>query len=396
MNDFEIIEQPAVEYRAKLDLTVVVPTSNTAAYLPACLNSLSSQGDLRMELIVVDFRSVDDSLEVVRDFCRRHPWIPLTVVKQNVSGLGDARNVGLDLASGEFIAFLDSDDFYMPASYAAMVTYARAHHCDLVFARAMVFDDFSQSTQHFYDDWVMTDILGGRESLTTTVLQEPRLFKLEPNASIRIMRRNFMLERDIRYSARRRAEDLVPHCRSLFEAECIGLLSRRCFFYRTGRAGKLTSDPSKWIGDLKEAVASVLSEANHYRPSSAVGAALIYACARSMFGYGSNLPYADRLGYYRSASLLMAQVPEAWMTEALARPMHSDAAENIRIKVAVAALARQNAAFLVYWSGRSRSLIGLALRLIFSPGPILPVFKQYWRVVFTKRGWALIRKAAHV
>ena len=388
MNAFEVLQRPMIGFVEAPDLTIVVPTSNTEAYLPACLASVTNQCDLRIELIVVDFESTDRSLEVVREFGQRHADIALTVVRQNTPGLGDARNIGLQLASGEFIAFLDSDDFFTPDSYTAMVQFARAQSCDLVLCRAMVFDDLTHETHLFYDDWIWDELLGASETLITRAALAPQLLRLEPNASLRIMRRGFMLERNISYPENRRAEDMVPHYRSLFEAARIGLLSRMGFFYRVGRAGKLTNDPAKWIGDLLEAAFHAVSEANHYGVDAEAGAAMLYLCVRALFGYGTQLPYVARANYYRNASLLFAQVPNSWVRRALLRPMHPRPADNVRMTVALQALQRRDVACLVSLSGVGRSVIGLALLLAPRPSLLVPFLRHYRRAMLRPSRWA--------
>lgn len=395
MKAFDLLSQAASAERVGIDLTVVVPTSNTEKYLASCLNSIANQRDLRVELIVIDYKSTDGSLAVVHDFAAANPTIPLTLVQQNTPGLGNARNIGFDLGAGEYIAFLDSDDFFAPDSYALMVSYARAHRCDLVFCRAMVFDDFTGDIYPFYDDWIWEEIIGSEEALVTNALREPRLFKFEPNASVRIMKRSFMQRQAIRYPEKRRAEDMVPHYRSLFLAERIGLVSLRGFFYRVGREGKLTSDPSKWIGDLLEAAARAMSEAHEFDPSPKAGSAMVYLCVRALFGYGTQLRYEQRFEYYQSASLLMTQLPRAWVYEALAGPMHHNLLENVRMKVALQAFRAEAIDVLVWWSANPRSVLAIALKFARRPLLLKSVVRQYWRNMLFHRGWRKLRGALH-
>lgn len=393
MRAFDVLSQASVGDRCDIDLTVVVPTSNTELFIPSCLNSITNQRGLRLELIVVDYKSVDRSLDVVREFGVSNPSIPLTIVQQNTPGLGDARNIGLDLAVGEYIAFLDSDDFFSPDSYSAMVQYARAHRCDLVFCRAMVFDDATRDIYPFYDDWVWDEIIGSAEALTTTALSEPRLFKFEPNASVRMMRRAFMLAQSIRYPEKKRAEDMVPHYRSLFLAERIGLVSRRGFFYRVGREGKLTSDPSKWIGDLLEATARATGEAHEFEPTPQAGASMVYLCVRALFGYGTQLPYEQRREYYGGASLFISQLPDAWITQALAGPMHPQRLENVRMTVALHALRAQAVDFLIWWSANPRSVLAAAFKFAGQPTLMMSLVRRHWRQALSWRRLRELRGA---
>ncbi|MHB8347758.1 MAG: glycosyltransferase family 2 protein [Acidiferrobacterales bacterium] len=397
MSEFEIIKRPQGD-EGKLgtvDLSVVVPTCNMQDYLGACLNSLTTQGDLRLELIVVDYKSTDSTLLMVDAFSVAHPNIPVTVVQQNTSGLGDARNFGIGCASGEYVAFLDSDDFFSPHAYWEMVDHARTHDCDLVFCRGVVFEDLTSKSHFFYDDWVWDEILGKRYSYVTNVLREPRLFRLEPNASVRIMRRKFLLDKNILYPTKKRAEDLVPHYISLFEADRIGVISTRGFFYRVGRAGKLTDDASKWVCDLLDAIATAISESFHYEPSDAIGEAMIYLCVRSAFGYGSQIPFSKRWTYYRSAGMIFAQLPRRWVCRALTNPMHPDMLQNIRMKIALLALRAQDTSFLVFLSGAPSGAVSIFMRLVSRPAMLFFLLRQYWKLAFSKVGIKSLMECRH-
>src|SRR5262249_12263207 len=91
---------------------VVVPIHNVERYLGACLDSLVAQTERDFEAILVDDGSPDRSAEIAADYAARDPRLRL--VRQRNGGLGNARNTGIELASGEFLSFLDSDDCLTP------------------------------------------------------------------------------------------------------------------------------------------------------------------------------------------------------------------------------------------------------------------------------------------
>src|SRR5262249_38360540 len=90
------------------ELSIVVPIYNVAPYLAACLESLAAQTFEDFEVVMVDDGSTDDSGEIAAGFAARDDRFRL-VTKAN-GGLGAARNTGIDHASGNFLAFVDSDD----------------------------------------------------------------------------------------------------------------------------------------------------------------------------------------------------------------------------------------------------------------------------------------------
>jgi glycosyltransferase involved in cell wall biosynthesis len=96
--------------------SVVIPAYNRARVLPGAIDSVLRQTDQDFEIIVVDDGSTDDPKAVVEDF--HDPRIRYER-KENGGG-GSARNRGIDLARGRFVAFLDSDDVFLPHHLAAM------------------------------------------------------------------------------------------------------------------------------------------------------------------------------------------------------------------------------------------------------------------------------------
>ena len=93
----------------QIDMSVIIPVYNVEKYLTVCIDSLMSQGDLRMEIILVNDGSTDLSGEIADEYAKKEGRIK--VIHQENGGASAARNTGLDIASGEYIAFLDSDDW---------------------------------------------------------------------------------------------------------------------------------------------------------------------------------------------------------------------------------------------------------------------------------------------
>ncbi|HNA98815.1 MAG TPA: glycosyltransferase family A protein, partial [Marmoricola sp.] len=92
-------------------LSVVMPVYDVATWLPECLASIETQDFRDWELIVVDDGSPDDSVAIIEKWQRRRQVRGrVRIIQQANAGLGAARNRGLMEVSGEYVAFLDSDD----------------------------------------------------------------------------------------------------------------------------------------------------------------------------------------------------------------------------------------------------------------------------------------------
>ena len=92
-------------------ISVIIPTYNRAKTIAYCLDSVINQTLMPEEIIVIDDCSIDDTLQVVKHY--NHPLVKIIQLQKN-SGAQKARNEGIKAATGEWIAFLDSDDLWMP------------------------------------------------------------------------------------------------------------------------------------------------------------------------------------------------------------------------------------------------------------------------------------------
>jgi glycosyltransferase involved in cell wall biosynthesis len=107
-------------------VSVVIPTYNREKLLPVSVDSVLRQTFDDWELLVIDDRSTDGTRQVVEDYARRDPRIKYHL-NRRVKGPSGARNQGIDVAAGDFVAFLDSDDEWAPDHLEGMLYYLRKY-----------------------------------------------------------------------------------------------------------------------------------------------------------------------------------------------------------------------------------------------------------------------------
>lgn len=100
------------EQREKPIISIVIPVYNVDMFLRKALQSVADQTFQNYEAIIVDDGSTDRCPEIIAKYVRKYS--NFKSVRQENAGLSAARNTGLRLAQGEFIAFMDSDDYYQP------------------------------------------------------------------------------------------------------------------------------------------------------------------------------------------------------------------------------------------------------------------------------------------
>jgi len=112
-------------------VSVIVPFYNVEKYIEKCLYSLVNQTLDEIEIILVNDGSKDNSYKIAKEFQEKYPSKIRYYEKTN-GGLGEARNFGINYATGEYIAFLDSDDYVETVMYEEMYNQAKKQNADMV------------------------------------------------------------------------------------------------------------------------------------------------------------------------------------------------------------------------------------------------------------------------
>ena len=107
-------------------ISVIVPVYNAARYLPRCMDSILTQTHRRLEVILINDGSTDESGAVCDDYAARDKRV--TVLHQENGGVSSARNAGLDKAKGDYIGFVDSDDEAMPELFEKLLGAIKKHN----------------------------------------------------------------------------------------------------------------------------------------------------------------------------------------------------------------------------------------------------------------------------
>lgn len=100
-------------------ISIIVPAYNIAEYLPRCLDSILNQTYKNFEVIVISDGSTDNTNQIITEYSKKDKRI-VPVFKEN-TGVSDTRNKGLDIAKGDFIGFVDGDDYIEPEMYETLL-----------------------------------------------------------------------------------------------------------------------------------------------------------------------------------------------------------------------------------------------------------------------------------
>ena len=120
-------------------ISVIVPIYNDDRYLHECLDSIINQTFEDIEIICVNDGSTDESLNILKQYESRDCRVK--VISQENKGVGAARNAGIKIASGEYIYFIDADDFLELTGLEEMYDLSQQMDLDLLIFKLVTFDD---------------------------------------------------------------------------------------------------------------------------------------------------------------------------------------------------------------------------------------------------------------
>ena len=168
-------------------VSIIVPIYKVEKYLKRCLESLVSQTFQEIEIICVNDGSPDQSQKIVDEYVEKYPHLVKGYLKEN-GGLSDARNYGLNLASGDYVAFIDSDDWVEPEMIEKMYRAAREQEADLVICD-FVMDWETKEKESLY--------ISGIRQESTDFMRNVLLSG--PSAWNKLYKKDLFLKTDIRY-----------------------------------------------------------------------------------------------------------------------------------------------------------------------------------------------------
>lgn len=128
-------------------VSICIPVFNAEKYISECLESLVNQTLKDIEIICVDDGSTDHSLEILKNYQKRHHNI--TVIHQENQGLGGARNTGIKNARGKYIGFVDADDYVDKTMYKVLYHIAEKNHAEIAMCN-LAFEPEVKTKKHLW------------------------------------------------------------------------------------------------------------------------------------------------------------------------------------------------------------------------------------------------------
>jgi len=135
-----------------MKISVIVPVYNASKYINRCIDSILNQNYKNIEIIVVDDGSTDNTLEKLKKYK------DLIIVKQKNSGVSVARNKGLEKANGDYILFIDSDDYIDRKYISSLVNAALKTNSDII-ETPLLFEALLKNKKRFYTEYKYKEVM---------------------------------------------------------------------------------------------------------------------------------------------------------------------------------------------------------------------------------------------
>lgn len=235
----------------EIKVSIILPIYNVEKYLDRCMDSLLNQTLKDIEIIMVDDGSPDNCPQMCDEYAKKDSRVK--VVHKKNGGLGFARNSGLDIANGEYVAFVDSDDYVGLDMYKTLFDRAEADKCDAVFCG---FRTEVRENKWMYSDEVDADKLWkGKEVqqfmldmiASGTGIKAERLYQMSVWHSI--YKRSLIEEKHIRFVSEREvaSEDIPFQVDFLSKANTVAYVSKTFYSYCfNGTSLTATLKPEKY------------------------------------------------------------------------------------------------------------------------------------------------------
>ena len=217
-------------------ISIIIPVYNTEKYLVRCLESIINNTYKKLEIICIDDGSTDNSLNILTHYAKKDERVKL--IKQKQKGPSAARNKGLDVATGEYISFVDSDDFVSWNAYEILSTVLREHELDIVMFGANTFP-FENETPHWIAEIINTRYRHYKNADSCRILFEEKAAR--PFLWLHCIRRElFESKPQIRFDETMElGEDQLVQFQYIPRAKNIMVIDDKLYNYRVSRSGSL-------------------------------------------------------------------------------------------------------------------------------------------------------------
>ena len=217
-----------------MDISVIIPVYNVENYLKRCVDSVLCQDGISLEIILVDDGSTDSSGKMCEEYVTSHSNI--TFLHISNSGPATAKNKGYDMATGNYVAFIDSDDEIKPDMFRSMLQSGYKHDADIVCCNYIQVneDGHISHTKHTGQEYILTQ----DEALKAILIKD----KIYSQCWTKIYKRDTMQKNGVRNTeGLKTEEDFIYNIQAFACSKTVCIVDKPLYIY-THRSKSLSKD----------------------------------------------------------------------------------------------------------------------------------------------------------
>lgn len=217
------------------NLSVIIPVYNVENYLKKCLDSVLNQTLKDIEIICIDDGSTDSSPDILKDYSNKDPRIKV-ITKEN-GGQASARNLGIKEAQGEYISFIDSDDFIEPEMLEKLYTKAKDNNLDMAMCKIATYDNQTGEIK----DNVWYYMLGVFREFEKDIFSHKDTMEFTCNIAVtpynKIYKTSLLKDNNVLFPQGLIFEDEKFFFDTYLRAKRVSIVDEFLYYYRTNRKG---------------------------------------------------------------------------------------------------------------------------------------------------------------
>ena len=223
---------------SKIKVSVIIPIYNAEKYLAECLDSILNQTLQDIEIICVNDGSRDHSLDILDKYAKKDARVVVTT--QENSGQSSARNAGMDMARGEYISFVDSDDYIDITMLEKLYNTAKIADCDIAICDLWLNYVDSGELAYYRNPMVLTFL----KHKNFNICEYPEILTFI-GVWDRIYKRSFVNKYNIRFPVGLIYEDHLFTFQAIVQSQKNVVVNERLYYYRKNAGDSITDREAK-------------------------------------------------------------------------------------------------------------------------------------------------------
>lgn len=239
---------------SNFEISIIIPVYNVEKYIKKCLDSVLNQFNSKIQIIIINDGSTDNSHKIIEKYLEKHKNI-LYIIQEN-QGLSMARNNGLKYVQGKYVMFLDSDDYIEEDSIQGLYKHVTNKDSDIaIFGYRKVYDayeniGYSKLNTNFDDEKIYNGKIVAKNMLTGYI---------DGYCCNKIFSYDYIVKNKFKFKPGVYFEDFFPVFKQVYKSEKIGFYNKVIYNYRQREESISNSKNKKLLDDFKANVKDVLN-----------------------------------------------------------------------------------------------------------------------------------------